>query len=410
MSHSTQTGRFDQSFVFHMIRDFFLLLIVVTGIELGVRFAVVLYEFDHHDKELVGVTAERLASDLHSIMLNSGGPVAARTIFPILERNYQARGMTIAIVPSRVTVTSIESMFNFTPRGISPEWPAGKHNEARIPLVAEKFCLNCHLHAKAGDELGHVTVRNNLATKIDIWWGEVRLSGLLWAINIITHTVVLFMLLKIRMEPLLSLRSTVSSLAKGVIDLSHRATVKTHDEFGELAQDMNHFLDRITQVVEDLHKVLTTVVAVSHRLDQVSGQMNRQFQSMHTHMQNAARRTVGMQIENPAFSQTGFEAADAVVSLFEALGADPGIAPQTGAKLRDVSQRFQALVGQARSLLQGSAELSDALIGLSGEAHEFNHFLSEMAVLEEKMKVVAQSGEILLDRLQTTHARPGAAG
>jgi len=31
-------GRFEQSFMFHMIRDFFLLLIVVAGLELGIRY------------------------------------------------------------------------------------------------------------------------------------------------------------------------------------------------------------------------------------------------------------------------------------------------------------------------------------------------------------------------------------
>jgi hypothetical protein len=39
----TSFGRFEQSFMFHMIRDFFLLLIVVAGLELGIRYAVVVY-------------------------------------------------------------------------------------------------------------------------------------------------------------------------------------------------------------------------------------------------------------------------------------------------------------------------------------------------------------------------------
>ncbi|MEE8197253.1 MAG: hypothetical protein V3T69_08765, partial [Acidiferrobacterales bacterium] len=67
--------RFDDSFAIHMIRDFFLVLLGVIVLELGIRFLVVLYEFHSHEKENAQITAERLAADVKSIMLNRGGPV-----------------------------------------------------------------------------------------------------------------------------------------------------------------------------------------------------------------------------------------------------------------------------------------------------------------------------------------------
>ena len=94
-----------------------------------------------------------------------------------------------------------------------------------------------------------------------MWWQEVRLTAGALSLKILAHTIVLLLLLKVRMEPLLSLRTTVAALAKGVMDLSPRASVKTEDEFGELAQDLNHFLDRISLIVHDLDKILSEVVA-----------------------------------------------------------------------------------------------------------------------------------------------------
>ena len=41
----TSFGRFEQSFMFHIIRDFFLLLILVAGLELAICFPVVVYDF-----------------------------------------------------------------------------------------------------------------------------------------------------------------------------------------------------------------------------------------------------------------------------------------------------------------------------------------------------------------------------
>ncbi|MCH8863701.1 MAG: HAMP domain-containing protein [Proteobacteria bacterium] len=38
--------------------------------------------------------------------------------------------------------------------------------------------------------------------------------------------------------------------------MSFRAPVKSADEFGELASDLNRFLDRLNQILEDLGDVL----------------------------------------------------------------------------------------------------------------------------------------------------------
>ena len=38
-------GRFEQSFMFHMIRDFFLLLLLVAAVEMGIRYALLRYDF-----------------------------------------------------------------------------------------------------------------------------------------------------------------------------------------------------------------------------------------------------------------------------------------------------------------------------------------------------------------------------
>jgi hypothetical protein len=79
---------FEQSFMFHMIRDFFLLLVLVATVEMGIRYAVVRYDFASKEQARVDLAAQQLANDVKSIMLNSGGPLAAQTVYPILNRNY----------------------------------------------------------------------------------------------------------------------------------------------------------------------------------------------------------------------------------------------------------------------------------------------------------------------------------
>ena len=170
--HVAETARFDDSFATHMIRDFFLVLVTVVIIELSVRFALVVYDFHHNQALTTQIEAERLAADIKSIMLNSGGPVAARTVYPILERNHKELGLAIAIEPSEITVSSIQAAFNFTPKGLPATWPEGEHHQVTVPVVAEQFCISCHITAEPGDVLGSVTVRNYLSTHLFQWWSD----------------------------------------------------------------------------------------------------------------------------------------------------------------------------------------------------------------------------------------------
>jgi len=281
-------GRFEQSFVYQMIRDFFLLLVVVAAVELAIRYAALLYQFRTAEPQRVARAAEQLAGDIRSIMLNSGGPLAAQTVYPIIHRNHVELGLTIAIEPSQVTVESMKASRNMDPQGLKAVWPEGANQQAAVSLKAEQFCLGCHVKAQVGDVLGTVTVRSYLARKEEAWWQEVRVTAGALSVKILIHTVVLLLLLKVRMEPMLALRGTVAALAKGVMDLSPRARVKSEDEFGALAEDLNHFLDRISLIVHDLDQILSQVLAVGERL----GSVNRRLESQLDGLRSGAVTTL----------------------------------------------------------------------------------------------------------------------
>src|SRR5258708_24173533 len=108
---SLNLGRFDRSFVIRMVRDFFLVLLAMIFLELAARLVITLYRFNFQEETATRVAAERLATDITSIMINSGGPVAARTIYPILKTNNTDIGFAIAIHPAPVTATSTPSLF-----------------------------------------------------------------------------------------------------------------------------------------------------------------------------------------------------------------------------------------------------------------------------------------------------------
>ena len=263
--------RFDRSFFVRMTLSFLIFLLVVAVIEAGLRYGFEVYTFYHRDAEETRVAADRLAEDVRSIMLNEGGPVASRTVYPILQRNHELAGLHIAIEPARVTSNSIAQAFGFEPRGVPPNWPDGLHHESRVDLRADQFCLGCHGEAAVGDVLGTVTVRRYLDTRLGVWWEGVRLSLVLNLVKIVVNIAILFFLLRALMEPLQSLRTAVIRLSQGTGGLSVRAPVRSDDEFGQLAQGLNAFLDRLQGILLDLRATITKIVSVSDRLARATG-------------------------------------------------------------------------------------------------------------------------------------------
>lgn len=399
---SPAIGRFDKSFLIYMIRDFFLVLVAVTVLEFGVKAALVLYGHVVNGEAEAAAVAEDLADNVRAIMRNEGGPVAARTIYPILKGNWSDLGYQIAIEPSAATVSSIEAAFGFTPRGIpAGPWPEGRHVEARTQIEAEGHCLSCHADAELGDVLGVVTVRGYLADDFTLWLDDVQLAAGLSVGKVLLHSVLLFLILRARMEPLLRLRAVVSSLARAYGGLHHRAEIRSEDEFGALARDLNLFLDRITRVVAELDAVLAKVVQVNDDIVGIQAELRDRIETVATGVRRLERQAMVGAKREPRLSQAWFDAVRGTVADLDARIADGPQDDAAGALIDDL----RAVIVHAEAQLATNDALFEALSAVGDDADRLAAPMSEMSRLEERMRTIIEAGGALVRRL-----RPNAPG
>ena len=387
-----------------MIRDFFLLLLIVAAAEVGIRYLSLKYEFKTTEQTRVDRAAQRLAEDIRAIMLNSGGPVAAQTVFPILDRNFSDLGLAIAILPSEATIESIQTTFKFKPQGLQPKWSVGEFKEASISIRAEQACLGCHVKAKVGESLGSVTVRSYLEPRQDIWWKELSVIASTLSFKIVLHTIVLFLLLKIRMEPLVTLRATAASLAKGVMNLSHRAKVNSADEFGELASDLNHFLDRVKIIVHDLDRILSEVVSVGERLSTVNRELDNQIDTLRETTEADRARDLQLRVDTQVATARETGAFEAVISTLDELVSRKVTTEQDALELKQKIEKLrQSFETVAHVVGQAAPDMESARAGAS-QYLVLSQSLREMALLEGSMQKVAESGRMLLKRIETNNS------
>jgi len=399
MIDPSQMGRFEQSFIVRMVKEFFLLLLIVVMVELTLRFALLLYDVSRHEVEVTTRASQQLADDVRNIMVNSGGPVAARTLYPILRQNHAARGLFIAIEPSEVTVRSIEKIFSFRPKGVPADWPEGRHHSATVPIEAEKFCLRCHVEARVGDVLGTVTVRDYFADHLASWWREVRLTAAMSLFKILLSTMLLYLLLKARLEPVQTLRAVVGDLARGSTELSRRAPVRSADEFGALANDLNRYLDRLTHVIQDLADVLARIGDLNTRLEDIREKISNSFEGLANGLAKVTDSALAASGGKPLLSREWLQIAGNSRRL--ALEALPE-SSQSGALRASLEELFSQLedaVTGADDLVRQSTATRRALGSLSNNTRDLARHTSEMAVLEEKMQAIAATGQKLVERL-----------
>lgn len=396
--NSPMIGRFDKSFLVHMIRDFFVVLVIVTAVEFSLKAGLVFYNYQVDGADEAEVVAEDLADNVRSIMRNEGGPVAARTMYPILEENWSDLGYAIAIVPSPVTVRSIEDGFDFTPRGIpADDWPDGRYKMHQTDITAEEFCLACHTQANVGEVLGMVIVRNYLYRDFAIWVNDVRLTGILAAGKILLHSLLLFLILRARMEPLLELRSVVSNLARAYGRLDHRAEIRTSDEFGVLARDLNLFLDRITGIVSELDTVLSKVVVANDDIIAVQGNLRKTVDDVVSGVRQLERNAMLSAKKEPRLSNEWFDAVrSSITALDERLDSieDSAAAVELLETLRQVVSNAEAQTTTSEAIYTRLADLGD-------QSETLKASTLEMTRLEERLKAIIETCSGLVRRLKT---------
>ncbi len=396
-------GRFDKSFLIHMIKDFFVVLLLITVLEFTLKAGKVFWDYHTNGESQALVVAEELVSNVQSIMSNSGGPVAASTLYPILEKNWKELGYEIAISPSPTTASAIEKNFGFAPQGIPYARMAdGRNKSASIDVRAVTLCLNCHTQAVVGDVLGTVTVRNYLSRDFQLWWADVKLTLGLAVGKIVMHSILLFLILRARMEPLLRLRSVVSALSKAYTDLGQRAEVRTSDEFGVLSRDLNVFLDRIENLLEELGDVLNRVVTVNDDIMQVQSDLRVQIDSVVGKSRALERDAMLSAKREPRLSNAWFDSVKRSISDLD--NALPENQPNT--QVVDLLEDLRTVVYNAEEQIKNSENIYIKLGSLGDEAENLKGPMSEMTRLEERMQSIVETGTTLVRRLRPQYKTP----
>ena len=93
-------------------------------------------------------------------------------------------------------------------------------------------------------------------------------------VDILMLVILVFIISKAVINPLEELNTKVSDLAKGEGDLTHRLDVKSDDEIGKIAHNINIFMEKLQTIMLNLHHSMDTAVDIVNKITSDSQKVN----------------------------------------------------------------------------------------------------------------------------------------
>ena len=138
----------------------------------------------------------------------------------------------------------------------------------KIPVQSD--CIKCHTHWKLGESAGYLVVKVDVtpeSKKIEALINKVKIFVfVLFLIGILVFGFIVFEVGKLR-SGLVKLRDITQDLAEGEGDLTKRVNITSKDESGEIANNLNKFIEKIQNIVDDLKHSVNNSISISKELE-----------------------------------------------------------------------------------------------------------------------------------------------
>jgi methyl-accepting chemotaxis protein len=219
---------------------------------------------------------------------------------------------------------------------------------------------------------------------------EFRTSAIIaMVIAVVIIIALLGMLIRVLMQPLLTMGRAMHDIAEGEGDLTKRLTIHGHDEFGALGLSFNRFVERIH----------TSIREVSSATGQVNEVALRVVAASNSSMFNSDQQASRTSSVAAAINQLGAAAQE--------IAQNAALASQHSSDARSLAEDGQQVVDKTIAAMQQlSAKISDSC----GNIETLNSNTVNIGQILEVITSISQQTNLLALNAAIEAARAGEAG
>ena len=150
----------------------------------------------------------------------------------------------------------------------------------KIPV--ETSCIKCHTHWKLHTPAGYLAIKLNIApekkrilniidTIFEYLIGILTIVG----IGILIYYIVIVGKIKVNLE---KLKALTFDLAQGEGDLTKRVEIDSKDETREIANNLNVFIEKTQNIINNLKQIIATSATVSNEVEEAAKVINKSIE------------------------------------------------------------------------------------------------------------------------------------
>lgn len=257
---------------------------------------------------------------------------------------------------------AVKSVFK-SKKGLNEESTEGDHTLRLLrPLIATPECLSCHSNSKEGDVLGVMNLSYSLEElDNDVASMSQSVVTMMLISALITILMVLIALKNIVSNPLQALLDRVSDLASGDRDLTARVGIKSEDEIGQVAKNINIFIDKI-------HEMMKLIAISSDHSKQISIDISAnasalaQSTSSQSHsVEHSKELTLEVTQSLELTEQLSLQSSDDIGENFKALSAMIMSLDEVVQGIRYANEQELIMSSRVSSLVQETVQIRSIL-------------------------------------------------